>query len=234
MLKPIRYRKISDQIFEQLRDMIYRGEFQPGQRLMSERDLAERFGVGRPTVREAVLKLVDQGLIQSRRGVGTFVADEKTQSGSGPLLQVLTREGFSVAELQEVRMALESKSAELAAKRATDEDLRLIEQSLQRVSQEQADGQTRMRTDIIFHMNIAYASKNTVQIHLMKSFYDVQLYAMDKAYTSILQSLGLDDVIRDQHEKIVAAIAGHDADAARGAMEAHISMLLEICREHGL
>ena len=94
MLKPIRHRKISDQIFEQLRDMIYRGEFQPGQRLMSERELAERFAVGRPTVREAVLKLVDQGLIQSRRGVGTFVADEKTQNVSGPLLQVLTREGF--------------------------------------------------------------------------------------------------------------------------------------------
>lgn len=234
MLKPIRHYKISDQIFEQLRDMIYRGELQAGQRLMSERELAARFGAGRPSVREALRKLIDQGLIFNRRGVGTFVTDEKTQIVKGPLLQVLYRERFSIVELQEVRMALECKSAELAAKRATDEDLRLIEESRQRIHQERAEGQIRMRTDLSFHMNIAYASKNTVQIHLMKIFYDVQLYAMGKVYNSLLQSPSLDDLIDSQHKEIVTAIANHNPELARQAMESQIQTMLEICREHGL
>ncbi|MCF8094668.1 MAG: FadR family transcriptional regulator [Desulfobacteraceae bacterium] len=233
MLKPIRHYKISDQIFEQLRDMIYRGELQPGQRLMSERELAVKFSVGRPAVREAIFKLIDQGLVYSKRGVGTFVADEQSQIDKGPLLQVLNRERFSIVDLQEVRIALESKSAELAAKRATDEDVSLIKQSLIRIHNERFEGQVRMRTDLSFHMNIAYASKNTVQIHLMKGFYDVQLYAMDKAYTSILRSLGIDDLIDSQHEEIALAIANHDPERARRSMESQISTVLEICREHG-
>lgn len=234
MLKPIRHHKISDQIFEQLRDMIYRGEYQPGQRLMSERELAMRFGTGRPSVREAILKLIDQGLVCSKRGVGTFVADERTQMENGPLLRILNREQFSIVELQEVRMALESKSAELAAKRATDEDIRLMEQSLERIRIELKKGQTRMGTDLSFHMNIAYASKNPVQIHLMKNIYDVQLHAMEKAYYNLLRSQGIDDLVDNRHEEILRAITSHDSEKARKAMEAHIHMVLEMCREHGL
>jgi len=234
MLKPIRHYKLSDQIFEQLRDMIYRGELQAGQRLMPERELALHFDVGRPSVREALRKLVDKGLIVSKRGSGSFVADEMTQISSSPLFQVLSREQFTIVELQEVRMALETNSAELAAKRATDEDLRAIEEGERQIRFERGDGKTRMRTDLSFHMNISYASKNTVQIHLMKIFYDVLLYAMEKAYGSIMQSQSLNDLIDSQHKKIVNAITSHDPNAARQAMESHISMMLEISRKHGL
>lgn len=234
MLKPIRHYKISDQIFEQLRDMIYRGEFQPGQRLMSERELAVKFSVGRPAVREAIFKLIDQGLVCSKRGVGTFVADEQSQIDKGPLLRVLNRERFSIVDLQEVRIALESKSAELAAKRATDDDVSMIKQSLERIRRELAKSQTYMRTDLSFHMNIAFASKNPVQIHLMKNIYDVQLHAMEKAYTNLLRSQGIDGLIDSQHEEIVFAIVNHDPDGARRAMEAHISTVLESCREYGI
>jgi GntR family transcriptional regulator, transcriptional repressor for pyruvate dehydrogenase complex len=227
MLKPFKHKKISDQIYEQIRDMIYRGEYSPGQRLMSERDLASLFGVGRPTIREAIQKLIEQGLIESKRGVGAFVLDEKMRyQKKTPLLQILNNEDFSIVDFLEVRMALESKGAELAGKRATDEDIILIEKSLERMRGDSEKGSMKMIDDIAFHMNIAYASRNIVQIHLMKNIYDVQYYTMEKAYTDLLQSLRIDKTIFQQHEKITAAIKNHDSVRAREYMEEHLGTVL--------
>jgi GntR family transcriptional repressor for pyruvate dehydrogenase complex len=234
MLKPIRYRNVTDQVYEQLRDMIYRGDLGPGERLMSERDLAIRFKVGRPTVRGAIQRLINQGLIESRRGVGTFVLNHDQAAENRPLLQILNNEAFTIVDFQEVRMALESKSAELAAQRANDEDLRTIRRCLERIREERIGGQIDMQTDVMFHMNIAYASKNIVQIHLMKSLYDVQFYAMALSYKTLFSTLGIDDLIDDQHNRIFEAIKNHDPIHARESMEGHIGTVLEICREHGL
>lgn len=234
MLKPVKQKKIPDQIFEQIRDMIYRGEFKPGQKLMAERDMASFFKVGRPTVRAAIQKLIDQGLITSKRGVGTFVMDERSRRQSRPFLQILKNDDFAVSEFQEVRMALEVKSAELAARRATDEDIRLIEKSLERLRKEKEDGHMHMSSDLSLHMNIAYASKNIVQIQMMKSFYDIQYHVMDIAYTQLLSSMGMDEMIFDQHRLIVEAIKNHNPSAASAAMETHIETILEICREKEL
>jgi GntR family transcriptional repressor for pyruvate dehydrogenase complex len=234
MLKPVKHRNISDQVYEQLRDMIYQGELGPGDRLESERDLAALFRVGRPTVRNAIQRLTDQGLVESRRGVGTFVREQGRSIETSPLLQVLNNENFTIADFLEVRMALESKSAELAAQRATDEDIRRIKERIERMAGERAGQKVRIGTDISFHMNIAYASKNIVQIHLMKSLYDVQAYAMTYSYSSLLESQGIDDIIDGQHNRIFESIRSHNAESAARAMEEHISTLLNICREHGL
>jgi len=77
MIKPVKHRNIADQVYEQLRDMIYRGEIDAGARMMSERDMAANFKVGRPTIRTAVQRLMDQGLVESRRGVGMFVLNQE-------------------------------------------------------------------------------------------------------------------------------------------------------------
>jgi GntR family transcriptional regulator, transcriptional repressor for pyruvate dehydrogenase complex len=234
MIKPVKHRNIADQVFEQLRDMLYRGEIGAGERLQSERDLATLFKVGRPTVRTAIQRLIDQGLVESRRGVGVFVLDQEKIVEKRPLLQALNGETYSIADIQEIRMALEMKSAELAAQRATDEDLRLIRKGIERMKRERVEHEIRINTDISFHMNIAYASKNVVQIHLMKSFYEVQTYAMSYSYTRILESLRIDELIDGQHDAIFQAIADRSPERARQAMETHIGTILEICREHGL
>ena len=234
MIKPVKHRNIADQVFEQLRDMLYRGEVGPGERLMSERDLAALFVVGRPTVRTAIQRLIDQGLVESRRGVGVFVLDQEKIVEKRPLLQALYDETYTIADIQEIRMALEGKSAELAAQRATDEDIRLIRRGIERMKRERIEHEIRINTDISFHMNIAYASKNVVQIHLMKSFYEVQTYAMSYSYTKVLESLRIDELIDGQHDAIFQAIVARNPDSARQAMEKHIGTILEICREHGL
>ena len=106
MIKPVKHRNIADQVYEQLRDMIYRGEIGTGQRLMSEREMSILFKVGRPTVRTAVQRLIDQGLVESRRGVGIFVLDQEKAIQKRPLLQALNGETYSIADIQEIRMAL--------------------------------------------------------------------------------------------------------------------------------
>lgn len=234
MIKPVKHRNVADLVHEQLRDMIYRGEIEPGGRLMSERDMSERFQVGRPTIRTAIQRLISQGLVESRRGVGVFVLDQDQAIDKRPLLQALNGEVYTIADIQEIRMALEVKSAELAAKRATDEDIRLLKKGLERIQKERSENRIRINTDISFHMNIAYASKNVVQIHLMKSFYEVQTYAMSYSYINVLESLNIGEMVDRQHEEILAAIVNHDPIRARQAMEAHIGAILEICLEHGL
>ena len=234
MLKPIKHRNIADQVYEQLRDMIYRGQYRPGERLMPERDMASFFKVARPTVRAAIQRLIEHGLIESKRGVGTFVVQDNQGMGHNHLLQVLNNESFTMVEFQEVRMALEAKSAELAAKRATDEDIRMIKQCLERIEMERNEGSSKMETDLSFHMNIAYASKNIVQIHLMKSFYDVQIYAMSYAYETLYSTMNIDKLMDQQHNSIFEAICDHDPDRARILIEGHIHTLIEIWREHNL
>jgi GntR family transcriptional repressor for pyruvate dehydrogenase complex len=234
MLKPVKQRKISDQIYEQIRDLIYRGEYKPGEQLIAERELAILFKVGRPTVRTAIQKLIDNGLIVVKHGVGTFVAEDIACRESSPLLQILSEEEFTITEFQETRMALEIKSAELASQRATDDDLRLLDKSLIRLREDLELDRINMNSNISFHMNIAYASKNIVHIQLMKSIYEVQYAIMKLSYAKLFRSLSIDALIYQQHADIAAAIARRDPIQASKAMEEHISGILNACREGGL
>jgi GntR family transcriptional regulator, transcriptional repressor for pyruvate dehydrogenase complex len=234
MLRPIKPVKVSDKIYEQLRDMIYRGELRSGDRLMSERELAETLHVGRPSVREAIHKLHEHGLVDSRRGVGTFVCSKEDRADNKPLLQVLNGQDFTIVELLEVRSALESNSAALAARRSTDQDIKIIEQSLNRLLNVRESRERNLDNELSFHMNIAYASKNTVQVHLMKSFYDVLYYGMNLVFPTLIKDTKLDDMTYDQHIRIFEAIKNRDSVLAGKTMESHIQSVLDICIENGL
>ena len=234
MFKPIKSVKISDRVYEQLRDMIYRGELRPGEKLMSERDMALSFNVGRPTVREAIQKLTEQGLIESRRGVGTFILGEETRKSEKPLLQLLNGQDFTVVDLLEVRLVLESNSAALAARRATELDVKIIEQSLNRLLDNRYNTERDLNNELSFHMNIAYATKNIVQVHLMKSFYDVLYYGMNLAFPTLIKDEKLDELTFDQHITIFKAIEDRDPELAAKTMKSHIEVLLDMCIQKGL
>ncbi|NLA75017.1 MAG: FadR family transcriptional regulator [Deltaproteobacteria bacterium] len=234
MLKPIRSVKISDRVYSQIRDMIYRGELRAGEKLSSEREMALALNVGRPTVREAIQKLIDQGLIESRRGVGTFVLGNDTRKSNKPLLQLLNGHDFTIVDLLEVRLVLESSSAALAAKRATDEDIRIIEQSLSRLLDARDSLERNLDNELSFHMNIAYAAKNIVHVHLMKSFYDLLYYGMNLAFPTLIKDEKLDEMTFDQHITIFNAIKNRDPELAARSMENHIGVLLQMCVEKGL
>ena len=131
-------------------------------------------------------------------------------------------------------MALECNSAALAAKRATEEDLRLLEESVNRLRGERERSERLLDNELSFHMNVAYATKNTVQVHLMKSFYDLLYYGMNRAFPTLIQDRELDELAFEHHLGIYEAIKDRDTNLARETMERHIQSVMEICRQKGL
>jgi len=221
---------MSDQIFEQIRDLIFRGHLKPGQRLWSERRMSQTFAVSRPTVREAMHKLIDRGLIEHRRGVGTFVRLVEHNTDSNPLLQILGGREPNLEELIEVRMPLECSGAKLAAERAGREDLSRLEVNIHQMTRQVEIGRIAVDEDASFHMNIAFATNNGVHIHLMRSFYDLLQYFMNRIYHEWYAIAGNDRLALNHHLMILESIRRRDPPGAEAAMCEHMNALLELAR----
>ncbi|MHB8068460.1 MAG: FadR/GntR family transcriptional regulator [Desulfobaccales bacterium] len=233
-LKPIKVKRASDQIFEQLRDLIFRGELKPGEQLVPERELAQAFGVSRPTVREALNKLVTMGLVEHRQGQGTFVRSHEATREHNPLAAILDRQETSLEDLLEVRMGLEAQSALLAAERATPEDIQKLEEILAAMEDEYVEGRLGIEEDVAFHMGLAYATKNPVQVYIMRSFHDLLHFGIEENLRHLWEDPANLPIIQQQHRRIFQAIKDRDPEAAYEAMETHISFVMEYVREHRL
>lgn len=232
-LKPIKPKRISDQVFEQLKELIFKGQLKPGDQLMTERELAQSLGVSRPTVREALNKLVAMGLLEHRQGQGTFVNSPADDAGKNPLAAVVNSHDVSLIDLLEVRLGLECNAAALAARRATEEDLRELEKSVEQMIEEIRSGQEGLGSgaDLSFHMAIAYATRNVVQIHIMRSFYDMLFFGIKENLHHLYADPSNLDRIIAQHQAVVAAIRRHDPEAATEAMRAHITFVIDFFRQ---
>ncbi len=229
-LKPIKAKRVSDQAYEQIRDLIFRGQLKPGDQIMPERELAQALGVSRPTVREAIKRLVTMGLLEHRQGQGTFVRSTDFQRQHNPLAAVIEGHDASLEELLEVRMGLEGQSVILAAQRATAEDVQVLEKSLAAMLAENAAGRLGIEEDVSFHMAIAFASQNPVQVHIMKSFYDLLHYGIKENLQALWEEPTSLPIIAQQHREIFAAIKEHDPEAAYQAMKRHITFVLDFVR----
>jgi GntR family transcriptional repressor for pyruvate dehydrogenase complex len=231
LLKPIKAKRVSDQAFEQIRDLIFRGQLKPGEQIMPERDLAQALGVSRPTVREAIKQLVTMGLLEHRQGQGTFVRSISDQRELNPLAAMIEGHSPTLEELLEVRMGLEGQAVALAAQRATPEELQVLEKALDRMLAENRAGRLGIEEDVSFHMTIAYATKNPVQIHIMKTFYDLLHYGIKENLHYLYEEPGNLDIISQQHTEIFKAIKAHDPEAAYAAMKQHITFVLHFVQE---
>ena len=228
MLTPIKPKRISDLVFEQLRDLIFKGRIKPGEQLMTERELAENLSVSRPTVREAINRLVALRLLEHRQGQGTFVVSPSAEKNS---LGVPHDLDGSLADLLEVRLGLECNAVMMAARRATEEDIRDMEKSLRDMETEIGAGGLGSDADVRFHMAIAYATKNMVQIHIMRSFYDLLFYGIKSNLQYLYtEPVTLETIIR-QHHDILKAVCDRDPQLAYSAMREHIMFVLDFVHE---
>lgn len=150
-LKPINPKRISDQVFDQLRELIFRGDFKPGEQIMTERELATVLNVSRNSVREAVNKLVTLRFLEQRQGQGTFVRsiDEAVKI---PLAMVMETQDASLIDLLEMRMGIECNAASLAAQRANPTDLEAIEMAIGEMDTDTRAGGLGTEGDLSFHM----------------------------------------------------------------------------------
>lgn len=225
-LKPIKLKRISDQVFEQLRESIFRGEIKPGQQLMPERELAQVLQVSRTSVRDAINKLVTLGLLEHRQGQGTFVQTPDTRS-ENPLAAAMDTEDATIHDLLEVRMGLECNAAALAAMRANGNDVSFLERSIQEMRDETESGRLGTEADVAFHMAIAYATKNPVHVSLMRNFYDFLFVGIKKNLAHLYENPDNIKEIIKQHHVIYECLRAHDPDAASKAMQRHINFVID-------
>ncbi len=221
-LKPIKPKRISDQVFEQLRELIYKGEFKPGAQIPPERELALSMEVSRTSVRNAINKLVTMGLLEHRQGQGTFVSSPETREGN-PLAAVMAVDDATLDDLLEVRLGLEANAAMLAAYRATDFDIQAIRRSVEEMEEDlRVTDKITPESDVSFHMALSFATKNPVLIHLMRSFYDFLFVGIKKNLVHLYMERQTLDNILQQHKKIFECIEARDADGASESMRLHI------------
>lgn len=209
-------------IAEVITDEIVSGRLSPGTKLESERALAQRFGVGRPLIREALRSMEEAGLIETRPGRGTFVRADSGASVHRQVGLAIRRRGVTAAQLSEARITLESEAASLAAQRATPHDLERLEAALRRL--EQSDGVEHARLDLSFHMTIVKAAHNPVIEMMLEAIAPLTIGLM-------LRSVSDGEVMdRSQpyHRIALDAIERGDAAAARAAISAHLSVAAEL------
>ena len=220
--KQIRQKKISDQVLDQIRDMIQSGKLSPDEKLMPERDLAQLLKVSRSSVREALLKLEILGLIELRHGEGTFirsVAEEELN----PVFETFLKNRDSILDLMEMRSVLEAWSARTAAARATPRQIARLRQCLEGMQQAKQSGKVGYESNLEFHRQISLATHNTLLVHVMNIFAGWFQQVTAGVYQKLYDDPELKDILFRQHKEIVDAIAGHDEEAAYQAMAKHLA-----------
>jgi len=200
--------------------LIDSGEFPVGGRLPPERELAERFKVSRPTVREAIIALEALGRVQVKTGSGVYVLEHQEASTNG-------LGHISPFELTESRALVEGEAAALAANLITEAELKELEQSLLDMAQENDHGELADGdADRTFHQIIAGATRNAMLVSIIEHMWHVRNHAPQvfRAYKAICEMDGATRV--EEHEQIYKALVKRDAQAARAAMHEHFARIL--------
>lgn len=235
-LKKVRQRRLADDIVAQLEAMILEGTFRIGERLPAERALAEQFGVSRPSLREAIQKLVAKGLLVSRHGGGTFVAETLGSTFSDPLLQLLENNEEAQRDLLEFRHTLEGSCAYYAALRATELDRQRLREAFEALQacydRDSASRAEEGAADANFHLAIAEASHNAVLLHTMRGLFDL---LKRNVVTNIGGMYALRDETRqmlmEQHRELYETIMARQAERARQVIHRHIDYVQEVLAE---
>jgi GntR family transcriptional repressor for pyruvate dehydrogenase complex len=214
--------RISELIVEQIRLLMRQGQLKPGDRLPPERDLCERFGVSRVTVREALRMLESAGLVEIRVGArgGAFVTVPSSNRVGEGLADLLTLSVISAADVTEVRMILEVGIVPLVCERATEDDIAELEKICERSEEALSSGDYTMAMSLEFHARVAQATHNPAVEMLVESFRGPILMSLQEAREAALEMGGLGT---KEHERFIGAVRRRDADAASRIMREHLT-----------
>ncbi|GGF09951.1 transcriptional regulator [Aliidongia dinghuensis] len=213
------YRRIADQI----RDLILAGEFPPGSRLPPERDLAQQFGVSRPSLREALIALEISGFVTVMTGSGIYVRTDF--AGAEPM--AVPDGGPGPFELIRARRLIESEVAAVAAREATEADIDGLEDALQQMRDEDARHESREDADRLFHLRLAGATQNSALSLVVQGLWDQGRGRMWEKMQLRMHNAGLRPRWIAEHSAVLDAVRAKDAKAARRAMQAHLSAVEE-------
>ncbi|KIH77834.1 GntR family transcriptional regulator, transcriptional repressor for pyruvate dehydrogenase complex [Geoalkalibacter ferrihydriticus] len=227
VFRPIRPKKISEEIVEQIKALISAGQLKPGEKIPSERDLAVMLGVSRPSVREAIMVLDAMGLVEARQGGGTYVRSLTAVSLHDPLTTLVEENPAMHYALVEVRMGLETWSAYLAASRATDAEIERLRELLGIMQKQAAQGGWDADVDAEFHYAITAATHNTLQMHVLNTIHSLFHKTIQVALTEFYRRDGMVELLLAQHQAIYSGIAERNPEKAREAMYRHLTLVEE-------
>lgn len=221
--------KLAGAVVHQVELMILRGILKPGERLPPERELADRFGVSRPSLREALQALQAAGLVASRRGAGVFVADVLGSAFSPALVRLFAAHDEALFDALSFRRDIEGLAAERAAWLGSETDLAVIDTAFRKL--EAAPPSEAARYDADFHMAILDASHNVVLLHMMRSMYDLLAQGVFYNRQVVFVRNATRDILLEQHRAINAALQARDGATARRALEAHLDTVAAAYRD---
>lgn len=218
MAEHVRRERLSEQVTQQLIEEIVSGRWQASETLPTERELAQRFGVSVPVVRESMRALSAKGLVRVRHGVGAFVTTTHEWNSAEPLSFLMRQEQSTLLSVHEVRTTLELETAPLAAIRASDEQIATLAAALDRMTVYRDDFVKHCAADLDFHLCLARASGNPMFAVVLQPITAL-------IQEGILRGSGLTEArvrgIRE-HQAIYESVRRHDPSAAREAMAAHM------------
>ncbi|PRY23786.1 GntR family transcriptional regulator [Aliiruegeria haliotis] len=221
---PIDSEKLSHAVVRQIELLILRGVLRPGERLPAERDLAERLGVSRPSLREAISELEDRGLLQRRAGAGIFVAALLGPAFSDPMIRLFSAYDEAVFDYIAFRRDMEALAAERAARLGSDTDLAVISEIFHKMeaAHSSRSGTEEARLDADFHMAIIEAGHNLVMLHMMRAMYHLLREGVFYNRKAMFRQRTTRSALLAQHKAIHDTIIARDPDASRAAVEAHL------------
>ncbi len=219
MLKAVKRTRIPEEIVGQILRLVREGALKPGDRLPPERELAQQLNVSRASVREAMRLMDIQGLVIIRPGSGTFITEDTVEVIVQAFSSLLSGPTSAASDIFEMRLILEPQVVSLAAERASDADIRRLEEILEQQKLDIDGGGTGVEFDSEFHFAIAQATKNSALIAVTQAMSDLLSQSRDSTLLSPERS----NQSLQSHRRILETIKNRQSKAAEEAMHQHIA-----------
>lgn len=225
--------RLYENVIVRIKELIAQGQLAPGDRLPSEKDLCEVLGVSRTAVREAMSALQAQGLVEVRHGSGVTIRRLDRTDLVEPLSLLLLTSQEDLAQLLELRRAIEGEAAFLAAKRASTADLGALTAAFQAMENEVRKGGSGANHDYDFHYAVARASGNDLFVKLLMVMADIFRAGLKQVARDAAAIPSASVAALEQHRSIWKAIRERDGDTARAAMRSHLGSVSALVRASG-
>ncbi len=222
--------KLSHSVVKQIELLLLQGILRPGERLPSERELAEKLGVSRPSLRDAIAEMQGRGLLTTKAGAGIYVAELLDSAFSESLVRLFANHDEALFDYITFRRDLEGMSAERAARYGSEMDLQVIDTIYQKMeaAHQKRDPSEEARLDAEFHLSIVEASHNIIMLHIMRAMFNLLHQGVFYNRQMIFRQRGTRDELLEQHRAINTALQQRDPTAARDAARGHLDYVEQL------
>ncbi len=217
-MAPIDRAGITELVVQRIKELLARGELGAGSRLPPERELADMLSISRPSLRTALKALSVMGIIRAKPGAGTYIAESLPEVFTEPMHFMTLINNTSIEELFEARRIIEAGLAELAAERATAEDIQALTKEVEGMKATIDDPETCLKHDVHFHQTMARAANNKLMSGVMDTIAQLLFHIRRQ---SIAHASDLDEAI-EWHQKILDAIRKHEPRRAKDMLSGHL------------